>query len=99
MDSYYCLHLHPQWFVLCYFKWYSFSKDFLAAKKNGSDGSIQVGIGDLSQHTIGAKMIEFRDNVAILELGRRVDFAKPACLGTPDQGTFILTIISNDSKR
>ena len=44
-------------------------------------------------------MIEFRDNVAILELGRRVDFAKPACLGTPDQGTFILTIISNDSKR
>ena len=44
-------------------------------------------------------MVEFRDSVAILELERRIDFAKPVCLGKPNQGTFILTTISNDSKR
>ena len=99
MECYYCSHLHQNGFVLYHLKWFSFLKRLFAAKKVDSDSVIQVGIGDLSQHNIAAKMIDFRDNVAILELERRVDFANSACLGKPSLGTFIFTTISNDSKR
>ena len=88
-----------KWVCFVPFETVLISKRLFLAEKDDSDSAIQVGIGDLSQHNIAAKMIDFRENVAILELERRVDFANPACLGKPSSGTFIFTTISNDSKR
>ena len=88
-----------KWVCFVPFEMVLIFKRLLLAKKDDSDSVIQVGIGDVSQHNIAAQMIDFRENVAILELERRVDFANSACLGKPSSGIFIFTSISNDSKR
>ena len=79
-----------------YIPYYCFYTTLISAKKFGANGTIQVGFGGVTQNVVGAKLYEHRDNVAILELAKKIDFANPACLGKTSKDAFVLTAVSND---
>ena len=84
------------WYTIFRLPNYKVHTTLISANKVDANGTIQVGFGGITQNVVGAKLYEHRDNVAILELVKRIDFTKPACLGKPSQDTFVLTGVSND---